>query len=309
MKEIFPSYYPAFRCIAGACRHSCCIGWEIDIDEDTLSLYDEPTLPLYKRLQEHIDRTDTPHFRLSAGERCPFLNRDGLCDIILYRGEDSLCQICDDHPRFRNFFSDRTETGLGLCCEAAAELILFHKEPVSWITEETAEESFPLTDAEADFLELRDAVYAVLQNRADPIEKRLMTMLNLCGSTLPEKTYSEWAKIYQTLERMDPAWDPVLNLLSEDTAVLACRDMQADPVLLENLAVYFVFRHLAGALDDDRLAERAAFCVLGILMIQRIWQKQESAGAEHTTETVRLYSAEIEYSEDNLEALLSFLGN
>ena len=32
MKIIAPNYYPAFRCIADKCRHSCCIGWEIDID-------------------------------------------------------------------------------------------------------------------------------------------------------------------------------------------------------------------------------------------------------------------------------------
>ena len=39
MKVIMPSYYPNFACIAGACRHSCCVGWEIDIDEDRLTEY------------------------------------------------------------------------------------------------------------------------------------------------------------------------------------------------------------------------------------------------------------------------------
>ena len=31
-----PDYYETFRCIAGECKDSCCIGWEIDIDEDNL---------------------------------------------------------------------------------------------------------------------------------------------------------------------------------------------------------------------------------------------------------------------------------
>ena len=35
MKLIAPDYYNKFSCIADKCRHSCCVGWEIDIDENT----------------------------------------------------------------------------------------------------------------------------------------------------------------------------------------------------------------------------------------------------------------------------------
>ena len=30
MTVTVPSYYKDFKCIADKCRHSCCIGWEID---------------------------------------------------------------------------------------------------------------------------------------------------------------------------------------------------------------------------------------------------------------------------------------
>ena len=36
----------------------------------------------------------------------------------------ALCQICRDHPRFRNYYSSRVEMGLGLVCEEAARVIL-----------------------------------------------------------------------------------------------------------------------------------------------------------------------------------------
>ena len=125
MKLIVPDYYPKFRCIAGKCKHSCCIGWEIDIDEDTLDTYRIIDGELGKRLQENIDwNCDTPHFILGTHDRCPFLNSDNLCDLIISLGEAALCGICDDHPRFRNEYSDRTEMGLGLSCEAAAKLVL-----------------------------------------------------------------------------------------------------------------------------------------------------------------------------------------
>ena len=124
MKIYVPNYYKNFRCIAGACKHSCCIGWEIDIDEDTLEVYKNVGGCFGKRLNESISPGEDTHFILAENERCPFLNDENLCDIYIELGEDNLCQICSDHPRFRNFYSDRIEMGLGLCCEAATDLIL-----------------------------------------------------------------------------------------------------------------------------------------------------------------------------------------
>lgn len=40
MKLYAPEYYKNFKCIADKCEHSCCIGWEIDIDEETLKKYE-----------------------------------------------------------------------------------------------------------------------------------------------------------------------------------------------------------------------------------------------------------------------------
>ena len=34
-----PDYFDEFECIAGRCRHSCCAGWEVEIDEKTFDYY------------------------------------------------------------------------------------------------------------------------------------------------------------------------------------------------------------------------------------------------------------------------------
>ena len=34
-----PDYYDRFQCIAGECSDSCCIGWEIDVDEERQEEY------------------------------------------------------------------------------------------------------------------------------------------------------------------------------------------------------------------------------------------------------------------------------
>ena len=35
-----PDFYDSFKCRAGECTDSCCIGWEIDIDDETMRKYE-----------------------------------------------------------------------------------------------------------------------------------------------------------------------------------------------------------------------------------------------------------------------------
>ena len=41
-----PDYFDQFACLAGDCPHSCCIGWEVVIDEDTAWRYRAEPGPL-----------------------------------------------------------------------------------------------------------------------------------------------------------------------------------------------------------------------------------------------------------------------
>ena len=130
MNIYVPEYYAAFRCTASKCAHTCCAGWEIDIDDGSLARYDRLPGDFGDEVRRCIDRDGTPHFMLTGDERCPLLTDDNLCRLILRQGEDALCQICADHPRFRNFFSCRVEMGLGLVCEEAARIILSWPRPL-----------------------------------------------------------------------------------------------------------------------------------------------------------------------------------
>lgn len=133
MNIYVPDYYPTFRCIASRCRHTCCAGWEIDIDEESLARYGRLTGAFGERVRQGISLDGAPHFILTEDERCPLLTEDNLCALILREGEGALCQICRDHPRFRNYFSSRIEMGLGLACEEAARVILSWPRPLRLI--------------------------------------------------------------------------------------------------------------------------------------------------------------------------------
>ena len=134
MKIIVPDYYYDFNCIADKCKHTCCKGWEVEIDEASIKRFEQ--IPDVER---RIERGEDNHFRLLEGDVCPFLLENGLCDMIIKYGEDFLCQTCTDHPRFRNYWEDRVEMGLGMVCEEAARLILSRKSPMKLVVYESDE--------------------------------------------------------------------------------------------------------------------------------------------------------------------------
>ncbi len=306
MLYVYPDYYKAFKCISRDCRHSCCIGWEIDIDEATALRYKNTEGELGERLRRSIAWESPPHFILGDGERCPFLNGDSLCDLICVGGDGMLCGICRDHPRFRCELPGRVEIGLGLCCEAAGALILGRKEPT------VLEYSAP-TECEDEIIALRDELIGILQNRVKSIEERASEMLRKCGGALPEKSLSQWADIFLGLERLDGAWENRLAALKTAECDFEAfrRHMSSRENEYEQLLVYFVYRHFANSPDLWEAAARGAFAVLGYKMIYAMGAAQYAASGEFTfsdqVELCRLFSSEIEYSEDNLYELFEIL--
>lgn len=74
MKLIIPKYAEKFKCIGASCTDSCCVGWEIDLDESILEKYCTVGGEMGKRLSRAISYDGCPHITLS-GERCPFLSQ------------------------------------------------------------------------------------------------------------------------------------------------------------------------------------------------------------------------------------------
>lgn len=291
MITITPNYYNKFKCIADQCKHSCCIGWEIDIDDITLEKYNNLKDDFSTKLKPNIEFEDIPHFKLDANERCPFLNKKGLCDIITNLGEDMLCQICSDHPRFRNFYEDFEEIGLGLCCEAAAKIILTQKEKTK----------LKLTDEikEIPIISFREKLFCIIQNRMLPVDKRIENMLNVVGVQFPVNI--NWYSVFNSLEKMDKNWDGFLLRIKDGIENVVDNSLDT---AYEQLLVYLIFRHFADCRYDNRLKERVLFVVLVYKVIKTM---NMSNTTEELLEIARLYSCEIEYSDENIDALLSKL--
>jgi len=308
MQRVFPDYYKYFKCINSACRHNCCIGWEIDIDQKTAGCYSKVPGDFGQRLKENISAEEPSHFILGKDERCPFLNTRSLCDIIINLGEEYLCDICAEHPRFHNELPGRVESGLGLCCEAAASLILGCKTPVKLEFEGDCE-------YDDEIIQLRDDILSALQNRTCSLPERIERMLSLCQTGMPDRTITAWARFLLTLERLDEEWTRLLELLiarhSKTDFAGFDAHMHDRSIEYEQLTVYIIYRHFANAPDMAYTPARARLAALVYTLIHDlgavIWNSTGSFTFDDQCELARLFSSEIEYSDENISLLLDAL--
>lgn len=296
MKTIVPHYYSDFKCKAGECRHSCCIGWEIDIDPVTLQKYNSVETDFGKQIRDNIDfQNECACFKLSEDERCPFLNGQNLCEIILNIGEEALCDICTDHPRFRHFYSDRTEIGLGICCEEACRIILADSRLFSLISDWRNNENLPLD--EISFFEERDLIFKTVENAGSVFSavNKINEMYSL-GSV--ELDLCKTADFFSSLEMLDIAWKDKLLLLKAPKKANA--EQQTEKAFM-NLYKYFLFRHLT----DADFYEALRFSEISVKLIWAICERTDFS-FENICEIARAYSSEIEYSDENTDKVIEF---
>lgn len=301
MKIFAPDYYNNFKCIANRCKHSCCIGWEIDIDDETFEYYEDIDSDFGNRLRENIAKQDDCNcFKLTENERCPFLNENNLCDIIINLSEDALCQICSDHPRFRNFYSDRTEIGLGLCCEETARLILTKQDKTKIVEIDNDEHSEELNDFEKAFFDKRKKYFEYFQNRELSIKKRMSFNNHYYSTEILQK--------YLSLEILDNNWkETILELINNYDNVKNIEIPSEFDICFEQLLIYFTYRHYTLILDGINEKSILDFIKMSVNIIYALSQlhisKYQKLDISDICEYARMYSSEIEYSQENLDAL------
>lgn len=360
-----PDYFKDFHCIADKCKDSCCIGWEIDIDEETLEYYKSIPGDFGKRLKENIIEGEDTSFVLNKG-RCAFLNEKNLCDICTELGETSLCEICLEYPRFTIEYGAVREKCLGLSCEEAGRLI-FEKDDPMVVEETRIEEQYQWEDEEEEYEvcegELDDTQYpaleaarnyvlCILQNRELTIEQRareclffasdvqekinddkfseIISLIELCKKDKNYYSYcvldATWKtryqlyrqrmSVYEELELLDKEWDTVYREMrseykDESTYFKFHNELDGHykrkAVDYEHLLVYFVFRYGMKAVYDSNFLEKIQFAFISFLVIRDMdalcYHKNGQFGMNERIDMARIYSKEVEHSEENLEML------
>ena len=136
-----PDYFNKFKCIGGKCEDSCCIGWDIDIDQITYDTYLKEKRKdfnhlfkenMYKNNECSNEYVDYGKIKLDSDKRCPFLDSCNYCTIHSHLGEEYLSNTCSHFPRVLNKIDDEFEISLDIACPEAAQIVLNREEGIQF---------------------------------------------------------------------------------------------------------------------------------------------------------------------------------
>lgn len=297
MKLITPSFYKNFKCIAGACPDSCCQGWEVDADEESLAYYKTLSGSLRMRIDSVIDKDEFGNtiFRLADKKRCPFLNQNNLCDMHIAIGGEHTPYTCRTFPRFINDFGGTREMGISFSCPIASDIMWNLTEDFDFVSEINSQPpSLNEIDAELYFklLSYRKEAYSIVQDRKLEINKRLIRLLDYAAKIQRElDDYKEYASetdffdIFNHPEVINQEWkEKVKNHNTNPTF--------PNDKICENIAMYFLFRYFLTAVYDSDILSKVKMAVIGVLI---------PAYFGNDAWTIHLWSKETEHSDINME--------
>lgn len=278
LTTIYPDFYQDFSCKAGKCQHTCCAGWEIDIDDATAVKYQQLTGPLGDTIRQNTVEVDgTWQLLLGAGDRCPFLREDGLCELILRADESILCDICTNHPRFFVTLGDYELAGVGLSCEKSCELLLADTAPLQLQTEA------------GGVLSLQE----LLERLSLPVSEE-----DLCYQTglTPDDADFVLACMQKT-EPIDAAWTEQLAQLRTKRGAAAVEV----PQVFDRIYQYILYRAL------EHVPQYGLGTVLSYAQLNTDFIYLAYSLTGQLDESIRRWSEQIEYSTENVKILLELL--
>lgn len=312
-----PFYYNTFKCIADKCTDNCCIGWEIEIDSDTAKYYKSVGGAFGKRLSENISEENS---FILKNERCPFLNENNLCDIIINCGEEHLCQICRDHPRYFEWYGNIKEGGIGLSCEEGARLILTDDEHtlnesiIDEVEEPVDEELFSV------LLNAREKIFSLLDGEGT-VKEKLCRVLDYAeelqfhidnrdtdaeyipSQGVGEADIRDIVSLYSDFEPIDAEWEKELSSLLSSDCSLGEVDAEEEKYML-NLCCYFIWRYFLKGVFDEEILSKVKLAVVSVLFIRLMAGSDASLSV--WIEKSKLYSKEMEYSDENRELFYDY---
>lgn len=305
MKIVKPTFYKNFKCIAGDCPDSCCQGWEVDADSDSLEYYKtlDNSLEIKKRIDSVLskDEFDNTIFTLAPKKRCPFLNDENLCDMHIAIGGEHTPYTCRTFPRFIYDFGGTREIGISFSCPVASDM-MYNTESFDFETEVNSDlPTLNDIDAEKYFLlyKGRAEAYKIAKDKNKSIRERLNDLLDL-GVLLQEKLlpYDEggddiaFFDVFKNPELINPEWKEKV----ENFSLKQVSDTQSN----ENILMYFLYKYLMQAVYDDDALSKIKMAVIGVLI--NTYFGEDSW-------TIHLWSKETEHSQYNMDRYKKLLKN
>ncbi len=323
IKVYVPEYFKNFKCIAGECPDTCCVGWEVDIDEDTSKKYLTVSGELGNKIKKHLvrDETGCEVFTLCEGDRCPFLNNCNLCEIYMTEGEEFLSKTCQLFPRFFDDFGDFREMGLGFGCPEVARIMLLDKEKFNLVLyneNEAVSEEIDTAFLE-ELISLRKEMFDILENNDILLKEKLGLVLSLArvfqkdidGEFFTDNTQKRsFSNCIEILENMEYIREERKTFLQKIRNVKFSKEIiETYKSDFEKLMKYYIFRYLLKALYDYDVLTKVKYGIFACIVISRIYTYFENPDFETRVKIMYSYSKEVEYSDINVDFLDESLYN
>lgn len=310
MRLITPEYFKDFKCVGGKCPDNCCIGWEVRADPETLEKYDSinPTGELFTRLCKHLKRGDGEAvIEMSEDGRCPFLNKDNLCDIIITLGESAIPEICREHPRYFVPLGSRVFGGVGLSCDAAARLVFSESGAHRYIVDECDGFAEEICDEELleQILAKKQIIIDKLCEKESSVKEKLsfamekISPLCDCGEKLTLPDVENLTSVFASFEYLDSAFCyRVMSALSGNFSLDGLTKIQEK--YLSRICIYFIDRYLLQAAVFGDVLEKLAVVIVSTVAIACLFIAEGAGDLDSCVRIAREYSREVEYNEENV---------
>lgn len=315
MKNIYPSYFEKFKCIADKCPDSCCKGWDVVVDDETNEYYQSVGGKFGEKLKKltEID-CDGDRIFVSQSGRCPFWNDNELCDIYINLGESHLCKTCREFPRLTQDYAAFTEHLLSFACPEATRLILGTDN--AYDDFKNYDLDFLQCDYNAELMRFllgaRDKLKDIFTDKSLPFSGRLNVAVQFCENVqsaidefdysadvaidrnckediIHKKSLSYVFEMHKEFDIMTDEWREILCKASEH-ADEKIPERYDD--LFEHMALYYIYRYFLTAVDSMNVLSTAnrilcAYVVIGSALL---------TGEYETEKLFWLYSKEVEHS-------------
>lgn len=188
--------YDKFKCIADKCEFTCCKGWEINIDNSTYNKWKSENLDYLLEKVEAKDKKEVYFINKENHEDCPFLDKQGLCDIVKNHGEEYLSLTCHTFPRIENVFDDRRELSLSCSCKEVVEIISNLNKKINLSLENYIRINDDLSE-----LRIREALIYIMQQENISLEYKLIICFEMLLSILENESFNKKENLLEEIEK------------------------------------------------------------------------------------------------------------
>ncbi|MGN1050687.1 MAG: flagellin lysine-N-methylase [Acutalibacteraceae bacterium] len=313
MKYILPDFYEDFKCLADLCPKTCCSGFLVEIDRDTQKKYSCLDGPLGEKIREKMFFDGESYFLGKEKERCPFLLKNSLCEIICDKGEDYLSFTCRNFPRVSETYGMTQETVMSLSCPWVANLFTKRKTPICMILKEDNREIDEISEIPPDIYlrakKVRKEMLGIFKDRNYPFSVRLDKVKN--KYSFYSRNERDIFRIFKNAEFIENDFYHILESTEKfyfDSSYafqVKNKDREKYDHILENVSIYLCYRHILTSVFDKDIKSKINMVISSLELLQMIFAYIEAKEEKDDfslgyADALICFSREIEHSAENV---------